>query len=922
MLNQAPSLSFLRHMFAALVAGTLLPAFAQNISAPLTVTTLAGSAGVAQVINGTGAAARFSSPAGIIIDGSGNLIVADTVNNLFRKVTPAGVVTIFSGSPVDPDNNPINVGSTDGSASTAKFHIGDSAATLGSMTLGIDSSGNIYFADTMNCTIRKITPSGTVTTIAGAPSAQDSIDGPGASARFNVPGGVAVDSSGNIFVADSGNDTIRKITPDGTVTTFAGTARAFGNTDGTGAAARFTNPSGIAVDAAGNLYVTDSANHTIRKITPSGIVTTLAGSPGNAGTADGGATQARFRNPCGIAVDASGNVYVADTGNHAIRKVTPSGTVTTIAGMGGVSGSADGTGTSARFFEPYGLTVSSTGIVYISDSSNDTIRAGVPATGSGSLQITGVPPARIQVTTTANVTLKIAASGTPSPTYQWYKDGIAVSGATDATLGLSSVTSTNAGNYSVTVASGLVTYTSAATQLQVFAPGTPVSSVVIVTQPTDRTVAAGQSTTFTVEATSAQPLTYQWAKNGSAITGATSATYTVASAQSNDVAQYTVTVSDGASTATTANAALTVTGGTSAVAPAITTQPVSQTANVGSSVSFTVGASGTPSPTFQWEKDGVTLANGGTLSGATSATLTISSVTSSDAGTYKAYATNSAGTAVSNAAILTVGQTPPPGGPTAWLTNLSVRTTMDAGQTLTVGMYVNGGAENILVRGAGPALTPWVDTPMADPRLDLYKDQTFIYSNDNWDYALRDTFTSVAAFPFAQGSKDAAFVQSLSGSHSIRINGTGPGTVLVEGYALGAGNSPRLTNISALNRTAAGGDILTAGFYVSGTGKIRLLIRGVGPYLSRYFSDYLVDPALEVHKSASQGGGLIAQNDTWDPSLAPVFTSVAAFPLDAGSKDAAMIVELDAGTDYTVQVKGPAGTSGQALIELYELPQN
>lgn len=921
-----------------LSASVLLAAFAapstpaQSISAPLTVTTLAGQAGQRQVTDGTGSAARFYAPAGIVIDGSGNLIIADTCNNVFRKVTTAGVVTVFSGTPIDENSHPVNVGATDGAAADATFHMGDSPSpdgpygtptftSVGSRTLGIDRNGNVYFADTMNDTLRKISPNGAVTTIAGSPGAQGSNDGTGAAARFDTPMGVAVDSSGNIFVADTANDMIRKVTPDGVVTTFAGAARQFGSNDGTGASAQFSNPSGIAIDTSDNLYVTDTVNHTIRKITPSGIVSTLAGLAGVSGTSDGSRTQARFNRPSGIAVDSSGNVYVADTGNHAIRKVSTSGTVTTIAGTLGTSGSSDGTGTAAQFNSPYGLTVDSSGVVYVADSINNTVRRGVVASGSGSLTITGVPPSRIQVTTNANVTFKIAASGSPVPTYQWYKDGTVISGATSATYALSSVTSANAGNYSVTVSSGLVTYSSAPTQLQVFASGTPVPSVTLVTQPTDRTVAAGSSTTFTVEATSSNPLTYQWTKNGNAITGAASATYTIGSATSDDAALYAVTVSDGTSTATTANATLTVTGGISATPPSITTQPASQNVDPGTSVTFTVGASGSPAPTYHWEKDGVTLTNSGTISGATSTTLTISNVTASDAGSYVAIATNSAGSATSNAATLTIGQTPP-SSPAAWLSNLSVRTTMAAGQLLTVGLYVNGGAENILVRGAGPALANYsVTTAMADPKLELFQNGASIYTNDNWDYSLKDTFNSVGAFPFDQNSKDAAFVQSLSGSYTIQVNGTGAGTVLVEGYALGSGSAQRLTNISARNISGTGSDILTAGFYISGTGKKRLLIRGVGPTLTNYgVGDYLVDPLLEVHESQDKGGALIAQNDTWDASLTTTFTSVGAFQLNAGSKDAATIVELDAGAAYTVQVKGADGGTGEALVEVYELP--
>lgn len=923
---------------AAIVAAFMgaITASAQSVSAPLTVTTLAGLAGVRQVTNGTGSAARFYAPAGIILNSSGSLIVADTCNNVFRQVTTAGVVTTFSGSPINPNNNPINIGSTDGSATQAKFHIGDYASsggtygtpiytTIGAVTLGLDGSGNVYFADTMNDTIRKIAPDGSVTTVAGSAGSQGSVDGTAANARFNVPTGVAVDSAGNVYVADSGNDTIRKIATDGTVTTIAGTARAFGSTDGTGTAARFTNPAGIAVDAAGNLYVTDSGNHTIRKITPAGVVTTLAGKAGAKGTADGSGSTARFNSPEGIAVDSAGNIYVADTENHAIRKVSPSGTVTTIAGSIGTSGSADGTGNAAQFDEPYGIAVDSTGNVYVADTSNDTIRLGTAATSSSSLDVTGVPPAVIQTTATSNVTFKVVATGSPAPTYQWQKNGAAISGATSATYMLSNVSSTDAANYSVVVSSGTLTYTSAPTQLQVFAQGTAVPSVTIVTQPTDRTVNAGQSASFTVEASSANPLTYQWSKDGAVITGATSSTYTVSSAQTADAGSYTVAVSDGSSTATTGGASLTVLGSTPATLPTFTTQPAAQTVLVGGNVTFTAAASGSPTPTYQWQKDGTNLADGAAVSGATTATLTLSNLTTTAAGNYTVVATNSAGSTLSNAATLTVNTStpPPPSGPSAWLTNVSVRTTMTPGQLpLIVGLTVSGGSKNILVRAAGPALQtiiPSLTTFMADPSIQVYSGSTVVASNDNWDASLKPVAISVGAFPFVSGSNDAALEQSMNGGYTIQEPANGGGIVLVEAYDTNqSASSPRLINVSARNEVGTGDNILIAGFAIHGTGTKQLLIRGVGPGLAQYgVTDFLADPMIQVYDSNNT---MVAENNDWDSTLSTTFKSVGAFALTPGSKDAAMIVTLQAGTAYTVECKGADGGTGQALIEVYELP--
>ncbi|HTS18487.1 MAG TPA: hypothetical protein VMP11_13015 [Verrucomicrobiae bacterium] len=262
-------------------------------------------------------------------------------------------------------------GTNDGTGSNARFYYPTAVA--------LDSAANVYVADSGNDTIRKITPSGVVTTLAGQAGSQGSADGTGSNARFFEPNGVAVDSSGNVYVADTGNDTIRKITPSGVVTTLAGQAGSQGSADGAGSSARFFYPYGVSVDLAGNVYVTDTYNDTIRKITPNAVVTTLAGLAGSSGYIDGTGDNARFNNPEGAAsIDTAGNVYVSDFGNDTIRMISPGGVVTTLAGSPEIPGSTDGTGTAATFNGPAGVAVDSTGNVYVADSQNDTIREGTP----------------------------------------------------------------------------------------------------------------------------------------------------------------------------------------------------------------------------------------------------------------------------------------------------------------------------------------------------------------------------------------------------------------------------------------------------------------------------------------------------------------------------------------------------------------
>jgi gliding motility-associated-like protein len=232
--------------------------------------------------------------------------------------------------------------------------------------MATDASGNIYAADYTANVIRKITPAGVATTFAGSGTAGNA-NGTGTAATFNKPAGVVVDAAGNVYISDSGNNLVRKITPAGVVTTFAGSGVA-GNTNGTGTAARFNNPHGLTIDGSGNIYVADFAGNDIRKITPAAVVTTFAGS-GTAGSANGTGIAATFSGPSGLSADGSGNIYVADYTNNLIRKITPAAVVTTFAGSG-TAGSTDGTGTGASFKSPYAITTDGAGNVYVAEASN------------------------------------------------------------------------------------------------------------------------------------------------------------------------------------------------------------------------------------------------------------------------------------------------------------------------------------------------------------------------------------------------------------------------------------------------------------------------------------------------------------------------------------------------------------------------
>ena len=293
-----------------------------------------------------------------------------TITNSGGDIEPAQVSTI-AGS---------NIGFRDGTGTDARFSSPRSVA--------MDVNGNVYVADSYNHLIRKISPLGVVTTLAGSPGSKGYVDGTGSSARFNSPTGIALDASGNVFVAESNNQVIRKITPDGIVTTLAGSPGNRGFQNGTGSGARFNMPSGIAIENSGNIYVADYANSSIRKVTSEGVVTTLAGA-GYYGFRDDTGTSALFYWPTDVALDGVGNLYVADNSNQRIRKIVVStGVVTTLAGNGS-SGKDNGSGLNASFQSPISIDADAIGNIYVADLNNHLIRkistGGVVSTLAGSI---------------------------------------------------------------------------------------------------------------------------------------------------------------------------------------------------------------------------------------------------------------------------------------------------------------------------------------------------------------------------------------------------------------------------------------------------------------------------------------------------------------------------------------------------------
>jgi DNA-binding beta-propeller fold protein YncE len=653
------------------------------------VTTLAGTAGSFGSADGTGAAARFWLPQSVAVDTNGNVYVADSASGTIREIASGAVVTTLAGSAstgsadgtgsgarfywpsgaavdtsgnsyvADTENSTIrtvtsagvvstlagsagNFGSTDATGGNARFY--------GPQAIAVDSSDNLYVADTANHTIRKITSGGVVSTLAGLAGTNGLTDGTGSNARFNAPQGLAVDSSFNVYVADTWNHTIRKVTSAGVVTTLAGLPGYYGDIDGTSPGsgtntARFYCPSGVAVDASGNVYVADTRNHTIRKVTSSGVVSTLAGLPGSYGSADGTNSNARFYLPLSITVDLNGNLYVLDSGNQTIRMVAPSGTnwvVTTIAGQADIIGDADGTGANAQFFYPGGLGMNSAGAFGVADWGNNTIRAGVSSSNATPVIVT--QPQNQTANQGQNAAFSVIASGSAPLSYQWRFNSANLSGATSSTYTVANAQPTNVGSYSVVVSNSLGTATSSNALLTVLVPPS------ITAQPQSLTITQNQDAAFSVTPAGTTPLSCQWLVNSAPISGATATNYTVANAQPADAGSYTVIVTNSLGSITSAVATLTV-----LVPPSITAQPQSLIVAQSQNAPFSVTPAGTTPLSCQW------LFNSAPISGATATNYTVPNAQSADAGSYSVVVTNLAGSVTSLVATLTVLVPPQPG---------------------------------------------------------------------------------------------------------------------------------------------------------------------------------------------------------------------------------------------------------------------
>jgi hypothetical protein len=450
-----------------------------------------------------------------------------------------------------------------------------------------------------------------------------------------------------------------------------------------------------------------------------------------------------------------------------------------------------------------------------------------------------------------------------------------------------------------------------------------VSLPTIATHPASRSVQAGGSTTFTVAATSAVALSYQWLKSGLALNGATSPSHTISNVAAADAGNYSVVVSNSAGSVTSSVAVLTVTLAPAPPttppvangAPAIASGPASQTTNSGGNVTLSVTASGSGPLSYQWLKDGQE------IPGATAAIHTFANARSSDAGSYQVRISNGAGSIFSPAAELTVRS--------SRLINLSTRAFVPAGSTLTPGFFIRGsGTKPLLIRAVGPTLRRFgVTTALPETKLEVYPPGSASPLAREAYPALSDidVAISVGAFPLDPDARDTSVQTTLAPqAYTVRISGGDAGMMgvtLAEIYDTDAlQSSAQLVNVSTLGFVGAGENVLTAGFVVSGDAPKRLLLRAVGPGLTAFgVGDALPDPQLALMSQAGTEPLLI--NDNWPDSdvVRSAFSLAGAFALQGGSKDAALIVTLEPGAYTAVVSSVTASITGQALVEIYDL---
>jgi len=690
-----------------------------------------------------------------------------------------------------------------------------------------------------------------ITTLAGTAGGNSYLDATGPAARFSYPTGVAVDGQGNVYVADRKNEAVRMVTSAGVVTTVA-----TGITSGTGSGTHFGILGGIAIDASGqNLYVTDYSSGAVYKVTTAGVATLFLAS----GT---------LLNPYGIAVDSAGNVYVADSANYVVRKITSGGVASVLAGQVGNGGFANGTGTAAQFGYPVGIAADTSGNLYVTDSSSDIVRKIVVSTG-------------------------VVSTYAGQPTNLGTVDGTLATGQFNSPSGIAIDSS---GNVFVTDSKWMVREITA---------GGLVNSLAGSTTRGGDTDATGSSALFQFD--------------------------------SPELAGIAVDAAGNLYIADTSNDTIRKGVRSSAVPPTISTQPQSQTVAIGGSVTLSVVVAGTGPFNYQWN------AGGGPppRTPSTNSSYVITNATAGDAGTYQVIVTGAGGTVFSGYATVTVTSAPPVIPPR--LTNLSVGSVIQT--SLSVGFVLGGagtsGSANLLIRASGPALTAFGISPvMPDPTLTIVQQSTHttVAADAGWgtpssNIALvQSADAATGAFALTNtASLDSALVTSLAtspGGYSAVVAGASgdSGNVITEVYDATPnfnGSTPRLVNLSCEAAVVQNGN-LTVGFVISGPET--LLVRATGPALAAFgVANVMPDPQISVQPLGSST--VLATNAGWGSNAAAITAadnSTGAFALtDPTSKDSAVVLTLSPGNypaAYTAVVSSVTGTAGTTIVEIYEVP--
>ena len=592
--------------------------------------------------------------------------------------------------------------------------------------------------------------------------------------------------------------------------------------------------------------------------------TTLAG--GGRGSQDGTGGAAQFYQPTSLAVDGSGNVYVSDSGNCTVRKITPGGAVTTLAGMPGVVGTADGTGSGARFEMSLVITgIDGSGNVYVHEDQSYRI-----ITPGG--VVTTIPD-----TTSPILTYKPSSDGNGNtysvfnaPTNQILKNNVAIAGGTTGS------SDGEPGSFNYSHPSGHAnnsssTYVAADSSGNVYVPDTFNETIRKVT-------AAGYVTTL------------------GGVPGISGSADGLGSAALFNYPNGMAVGGDGKIyVADTGNNSIRV--GTGNTPPVFTVNPVPVNIATGHSAAFSVAATGSPTPTYQWSL------NGAPIAGATDPVLKVQAATAANAGTYTCTAANSVSTVTSGSAILTVTTTSNPG----YLVNLSARAAIGTGNNILIGGFATGGSgtKQLVIRGAGPALSAFFSGALDAPQLTLVDNGgAIISSNIGW---------ATAPTPGPSAGDDSPMVAA---SLSL-MNGVGASP-----YQVGSADTA-IVNISARANVGTGNNILIGGFAIGGSTAETVLIRAVGPGLNDLLpsifplSSVLNQPVLSVY----QGSTVIYSNTIWggDATEAGLFPTVGSFNLVAGHQDSVLLISLPPG-NYTAQVSGLNSGTGLALCEIYEVP--